>query len=221
MADISGDITDPSRVLPAKSIEGQEQGKGGLPTSSQSFSSFMQKPASGMPGPSSSSHVSPLAMMQGTSTATMTAAPDTNALIQQVSKLQATSSQVQDALSTPNLRLKASTKSLLKTKFNEANDHLQAINTKLGVPSQANQDHLLSSGGPLGKFLGYLTAGQQMMGAAKNQLEQIKKEGTHMSPGDFLLVQVKMNKAQQLLEFSSVLLSNAVSDIKQFMQVQL
>jgi hypothetical protein len=42
-----------------------------------------------------------------------------------------------------------------------------------------------------------------------------------MSPGDFLLVQLKLNKAQQLLEFSSVLLSNAVSDIKQFMQIQI
>ncbi len=49
------------------------------------------------------------------------------------------------------------------------------------------------------------------MQSAQQQLQNLKDKGKSINPGDFLLVQVKMNKAQQEIEFTSVLLSNAVS----------
>jgi len=42
-----------------------------------------------------------------------------------------------------------------------------------------------------------------------------------MNPGDILLIQVKLAKAKQELEYSSVLLSTAVRDIKTLFNIQL
>jgi hypothetical protein len=102
----------------------------------------------------------------------------------------------------------------------DANDNLRTFNAKLGAQAPEEPD-ISKFTGPLGRFFAYLTDGQNQMEAAKQQLQNLKSQGSNISPGDFLLVQVKLNKAQQLLEFTSVLLSNAVSDIKQLMQVQL
>ncbi|MEN9344153.1 MAG: hypothetical protein RLZZ453_940 [Chlamydiota bacterium] len=210
---LPGDIEDPGRIFAPKPIGPGDQQK--MPMSSQPFSSYMK--AAKAPEAQSSQQISPLAMMQGSAPHVTTPNPD--ALLQQVGKLQATSLQLQNHLKTPQLKLKASTKYLLKNKFSEVNENLSAINAKMGA--QPFKENPATIPGPLGKFLGYLTSGQQMLGATKEQLEKVKALGTHMSPGDFLLIQVKLNKAQQLLEFSSVLLSSAVSDIKQFMQIQL
>ncbi len=75
--------------------------------------------------------------------------------------------------------------------------------------------------GPLGKFFAFLNDGVAQLSAAKQQLHQLQEKGGTLSPGDFLLVQVKLNKATQELEYTSVLLSNAVSGFKSLMQVQL
>ena len=208
-------ITDPGRIFPTKQLMPGDQDKGGMPTPSQPFSSFMQKPPTPI---GESSSISPFALMQGSTPVATT--PSTDTMMAQLSKMQATSLDIRNQLATPNLKLKSSTKYLMRNKLSEANDNLRALNSKIGasIPAEPAQSAMV---GPLGKFLAYMTHGQQMMDAAKAQLQQMKAKGTSMAPGDFLLVQLKMNKAQQLLEFSSVLLSNAVSDIKQFMQIQL
>lgn len=212
MVDLPGDIDDVERIFPTSPVGTDAQG--GLPTTAQPFSSFMKGQA---PEATSSAMPSPFAIMQGgTPIAT---APSLDTLMSQIQGMKATAADVQSQLGTANLHLKASTKYLLDNKLSETNSELRGVNAKLGVSASAAEPPQL--GGPLGKFLGYLTTGQSEMDAAKAQLGAIKAKGDSMSPGDFLLVQLKLNKAQQLLEFSSVLLSTAVSDIKQMMQVQL
>ncbi len=209
-------IPDPTSIFPAKSISSGDQEKGGLPTSSQPFSSFMNKKP--LSSTETASHVSPFALMQGN--APLATTPSMDTLIGQMNKIQATSSDIRTQLSSPDLKLKASTKYLLKNKLSESNDNLRSLNTKIGAmnPQEPTSSPIA---GPLGKFINYLTHGQEMMNAAKAQMQAMKTDGKSMAPGDFLLVQLKINKAQQLLEFSSVLLSTSVSDIKQFMQIQL
>lgn len=208
---LPSDIQDPGRISPTKPVSTGESGQG----TTQPFASFMK----GSPTASaSSSMISPFALMQGNTPLATT--PNMDTLLGQVQGMQGTSKDIQNQLGTPHLKLKASTKYLLKNKLSESTDHLRSLNASLGTKAPSAPP-LPSVAGPLGKFLNYITDGQAQMEAAKQQLQNLKANGASLSPGDFLLVQVKMNKAQQLLEFSSVLLSTAVSDIKQMMQVQL
>ncbi len=210
------DIEDPGQIFPTKALESGGK-EGAVP--SQAFSNLMKEGAgSPMAAAGKAPMISPFALMQGTTP--VATAPNMNTLLAQINTVHSTLGDINSQLNTPNLKLKASTKYLVKNKLMEANDHLRSFNSKIGAEVPPEPEHSKFSG-PLGKFLAYLSDGQAQMNSAKAQLQNIKDKGTHMSATDFLLVQVKLNKATQLLEFTSVLLSNAVSDIKQLMQVQL
>ena len=214
---LPGDVEDPGRIYPTKAIGPEGKQSMHLPT--QSFASFM-KPGSANPMMSSGKApmLSPFAMMQGP--APLAAVPSYHTLLTQVNSVHSTLGDINTQLNTPNLKLKASTKYLVKGKMSDANENLRSFNALIGanVPPEPEPSKFT---GPLGRFFSYFTDGQAQLDSAKMQLQSLKDQGTNMSPADFLLIQVKLNKAQQLLEFSSVLLSNAVSDLKQLMQVQL
>jgi len=212
---LPGDSSDVDRIISTRPITpGEEKVPVGQP-----FSSFMQE-AKGMPTPESGkiSMVSPFDLAHGTPLAT--SAPTFDTLLNQVNNAQGTLGDLNTHLSTPGLKLKPSTKYLLKNKMADANQNFRVANAKLGaeVPQEPSQSDFK---GPLGKFLALVSDGQRQMESAQSQLQNLKDKGTNMQPADFLLVQVKMNKAQQELEYSSLLLSNAVSALKQLMQVQL
>jgi hypothetical protein len=210
------DIEDPGRIFASQPIASGE--KEGLSVPTQSFSNVMQGATSPLATAGKSSMISPFALMQGQMPIATT--PSLATLMAQVNNVHSTLGDINNQLNTPKLKLRASTKYLVKSKLSEANENLRTFNAKLGaqVPSEANATQF---SGPLGKFFAYLQEGQAQMEQAQVQLQNLKSKGTQLSPGDFLMIQIKMNKAQQLLEFTSVLLSNAVSDIKQLMQVQL
>ncbi|MBS0605025.1 MAG: hypothetical protein JSS60_08355 [Verrucomicrobia bacterium] len=214
---LPGDVEDPGRIFPTKAIEAGE--KEGMAVPTQSFSAFM-KPGAATPLATAGKApmISPFALMQGQ--APLATTPSMSTLLAQINTVQSTLGDINNQLNTPNLKLKASTKYLVKSKLADANDNLRTFNAKIGADTPPEPD-VSKFSGPLGRFFAYLNDGQAQMESAKQQLQSLKDKGTNISPGDFLLIQVKMNKAQQLLEFTSVLLSNAVSDIKQLMQVQL
>ncbi len=214
------DIEDPGRVFPTTAIgEGAPKE---YSASTQPFSSFMQPggaAASPLMGAGKTPLVSPFSMMQGPTLA-QTATPTLATLAAQVNNVQSTMGDISNQLNTPNLKLKASTKYVVKNKLTDANMTMRSANQKLGADIPDEPDATKFQG-PLGRFFAYLSDGQAQMESAKQQLQNLKAKGDTISPGDFLLVQVKLNKAQQELEFTSVLLSNAVSDLKMLMQVQL
>lgn len=162
--------------------------------------------------------VTPFDLVQGKAPLTQT--PSATTLLAQVGQAQTTLNNLTNNINYPNLKLKAGQKSLLNSKLFDATDSLRAANAKMGaVPEETSAPTQFK--GPLGRFLALLADGQTQLEAAKNQLQNLKNKGEQLSPGDFLLIQVKLNKAQQELDFSSVLLSNAVQDFKLLMQVQL
>lgn len=216
-AELPGGIQDPGRVFSTESIGVGEKEHMALPN--QSFSSFMQKgTASPMETAGKSSMISPFNLMQGQAPVATT--PNMATLLAQINNVHSTLGDISTQLNTPNLKLKASTKYLVKGKLADANEALRTFNAKIGAEVPETPAAAKFSG-PLGRFFAYLNDGQAQMEQAKLQLQKMKESGGHLSPGDFLLVQTRLNKAQQLLEFTSVLLSNAVSGIKQLMQVQL
>jgi hypothetical protein len=214
---LPGDASDVDRIIPTKPITpGEEKVPVGQP-----FSSFMQE-AQGMPTSAASGKapmVSPFDL-PAHGTALGTSAPTFDTLLNQVNNAQSTLGDLNTHLTTPGLRLKPSTKYLVKNKLQDANTNFRVTNAKLGaaIPEEPSMSEFK---GPLGKFLALVQDGQQQMQSAQSQLQDLKDKGTNMQPADFLLVQVKMNKAQQELEYTSVLLSTAVSALKQLMQVQL
>jgi hypothetical protein len=212
---LPGDAGDIDRIVSTKPITpGEEK----VPTG-QPFSSFMQE-SNGSPAPVSgkAAMISPFDLAHGTPLAT--SAPTFDTLLNQVNMAQGTLGDLNTNLQTPGLKLKPSTKYLLKNKITDANTQFRVANAKLGaeVPEESS---LSGFKGPIGKFLALVVDGQRQMESAQTQLQSLKDKGQNMQPADFLLVQVKLNKAQQELEYSSVLLSNAVGAIKQLMQVQL
>ncbi|MCX6988125.1 MAG: hypothetical protein NTZ52_01245 [Chlamydiae bacterium] len=121
----------------------------------------------------------------------------------------------------PDLKLKNSQKHVLNTKLEDATAHIQSAGSKLGAPPTENTTPEKAPGGPLGKFLGYVTNGMEQMDGVQKQLTSISAKGTQLGAADLLLIQVKMNKAQQELDFSSVMLSKVVEDFKTLMNIQL
>ncbi len=217
MVDLPGDVEDPGRIFETTPVGGGAAEKGGLTVPTQQFSTFM-KQGTPMETAGKSSMISPFGLMQGQPP--LAQAPTMDTLLAQINNVQSTMGDINSQLNTPNLKLKSSTKYLVKSKLSDANDNLRTFNSKIGGGLPEEPD-ISEFKGPLGRFFAYLTDGQNQMEAAKKQLQDLKDKGSNISPGDFLLIQVKLNKAQQLLEFTSVLLSNAVSDIKQMMQIQL
>jgi hypothetical protein len=193
-----------------------DEGGGAAASPTQAFDSYMKQPmgTTGQPSPTTS----PFALAGGQ--APLATTPTFNTLLAQTTAAQGALGGIQTQLTTPNLKLKASQKYLLRNKLSDATSHLRTANAKLGA-DPGPEPELPSAGGPIVKFLSYITDGQNQIAIAKEQLEKVKAKGENLSPADMLLVQIKLNKAQQEIEYSSVLLSKAVDAAKQLMNVQI
>lgn len=119
----------------------------------------------------------------------------------------------------PNLKVNEAHRRLLDGKLSDSNAMFRSAAAKMGAP--ISPDTAGAAKNPVEKFLNMVTDGQSQMLAAKKQLQDLKDKGEQLNPGDMLLIQLKLNKAQQLLEFSSVVLSKAVDSFKSLMQIQL
>lgn len=211
------DLSNAERISPTVRIG--EDNKA-LP-SSQPFSSLMKAGESPLANAGKTPMISPFDLMQsGHSPITQTATTDT--LLNQVKHAHSTLGDISNQLNTPKLKLRSSDKYLLKNKLNNTTANLRAVNAKLGTDEEKSEEPPSAKfQGPLGRFMSYLADGQQQLVSAQKQLQSLKAKGDSLSPADFLMIQVKLNKAQQELDFTSVLLSNAVSGFKTLMQVQL
>ncbi len=199
------------RVEVTPPIEGSEE----TAVSGKPFSSYMQGESSLKPTAQSSPSPMDIARPQPT--------PSVPPTIESIStQMQTTSSalgDLQNKLNTPNLKLKPSQKYLLRNKLQEANTQIRAVAEKSGVEVGPNVS-TLARNNPIAKFLAYVTDGEKQLDQAQQSLANFQKKGS-ISPGDMLLMQVKLAKAQQEIEYSSVLLSKAVDDIKVIFNVQI
>jgi hypothetical protein len=203
-----------SPIGPPKSVGGNDSGPPASP--GQSFENFMKPKGAGSPGQVQGA-ASPFALAQGQALATT---PTFDTLVSQTVAAQTALGGVQTQLTTPNLKLKASQKYLLRNKLSEADAHLRSANAKMGV-EPGPEPQLPAGSGPIQKFLAFVNDGQAQIDSAKEQLNKMKERGESLSPGDMMLIQIKINKAQQEIEFSAMLLSKAVDDIKTLMNVQI
>lgn len=136
------------------------------------------------------------------------------------SQLKLASNNIQDMqaqMQTPGLKLRPQDNYALVNHMTQASDSLRSANNKIGV----DPGPMPSSGdGPFSKFMSLITDGSKQIASAQNKLNDIASS-PNINPGEMLMVQVKINQAQQQIEFSSVLLSKAVDDFKQLMNIQI
>jgi flagellar hook-basal body complex protein FliE len=209
------DINPPERIgsiLPA----GEETKD--FTGAASTFSSYMQKTSPVESSAVKSQMISPFDLAQ-TGMKNGLPSPSLGTIMSQVQLAQSTMGDLQSQLSYPGLKLKASEKYVVQNKLSDANTSFKAVNQKLGSPLA--EPPTSEATGPLAKFLDYVSDGVNQMESAKRQIAQLKNKGHSLNPADFLLIQIKMNKAQQELDFTSVLVSKAVENFKTLMNIQL
>lgn len=209
------EISSPTNIDPTKSIQpGQEE----TPKPSQSFDSFM-KDGKPQEGGAKTEGPSPFDLAaQGK--ANITPGPTSESVLGQINSTSSVLGDLQNQLNNKNLKLRQSQKYLLRNKLTNANKNIRTAAEKTGADtgppvSQFNRKN------PVNKFLGLLSDSQSQLSNAQSKIHALNSSGQAMNPGDLLLIQVKLAKAQQELEYSSVLLSTAVSDIKTLFNIQL
>lgn len=215
--------TDPSqlginpsdKIDPTKPVGGESGGN--MP--STSFQSYMEAPTRQNPlTQTPEGSLSPFDLAHGKTV--QTATPTLDTLITQAKVAQTSLGDLSNQMSTPNLKLKQTHKMLLRNKLTEANTNLKAANEKMGAPVAEGKEPPAGAG-PVQKFLGFVADGQTMINSAIQQLHSLKDQNGTLTPGDFLLIQLKINKAQQEIEYSSVLLSKVIDDMRTLMNIQL
>jgi len=198
---------------------GEDQKLGGAPAA-QGFESFMQKAGSSMPESGKPMGISPFDLAHGQTA--LSAGPNFDTLLSQVKSSQTMLGDMTNDLHTKNLKLKQSQKYLLRNKLKNANGYLKAANGKLGAPiPEEKEEQEGKGGGILGKFLNYISDGQNNLAAAQQQLLKLKDKGAALQPADFLAIQVKLAHAQQEIEYASIMLGKAVDNLKTLMNIQL
>ncbi|MFZ4773048.1 MAG: hypothetical protein ACOYK9_03555 [Chlamydiia bacterium] len=159
--------------------------------------------------------------MQALTPASNITGPATMDSVQQ--QMKTTSSQLGDLnqkLNTPNLKLKPSQKFLVRSKLEDAHQNIRESAQKVGVDTGAAPD-LKNEPNPIAKFIALIGDGQKQLEDAQQIIAKASEKGEEMNPSDLLLAQVKMNRAQQQIDFTSVVLSKAVADIKDLFSVQI
>lgn len=127
---------------------------------------------------------------------------------------------VKNQLHTKGLKLKQSDKYLLRSKLSSANENIRSAAEKSGVTTGPKPD-LSQKNSPIAKFLELVTDGQRQLGSAAQELQNLNSSGESVSAAKLLLVQAKLQKASQELDFSSVILGKSTEMLKTLMNVQI
>lgn len=206
--------TDKIGATPAVGPSKSEEQKMGTPAES-TFKSYMeQAPVAPQKG-AAAAQISPFDLAHGGALPS----PSYDTLMAQTKNAQMALGGIQNQLAYPKLKVNEAHRRLLDNKLQDTNSLLRSAASKMGA--EVVPDSTTSAKGVVEKFVGMVTDGQSQLVAAKRQLQNLKDKGEQINPGDMLLIQLKLNKAQQLLEFSSVVLSKAVDSFKMLMQIQI
>ncbi|MCH9811409.1 hypothetical protein K0U07_01440 [bacterium] len=149
------------------------------------------------------------------------APPTMDKIHQQMTSVSGSLGDIKNKLQNKNLKLKNSDKYLVRKKLGNANEHIKAAAKKTGADTGDFEKKLNQSKNPIARFLSMVSDGQHQMVQAADSIKKLNANGKKMQPGDLLLVQIKLNKAQQELNYTSVILGNATSMIKTLFNIQI
>lgn len=189
-----------------------------MPQTGKPFSSYMEgKESNPLMASGKTPQVTPFDLAHGQVPA---AGPSFSTIQEQTKMATTTLGDINNQLKTPKLKLKQSTKYLLKNKLGSAIGHLRSANNKIGG-KDIPQEKLPAGAGPIQKFLNVVTHGQNLLNESQKQLAELSVNNQDFNPAQMLAIQVKLSKATQELSYTSILLSKAVDDLKMMMNIQL
>ena len=185
---------------------------------SQSFDQFMQE--SGQANGPEAQKPSPLDLAaQGRNV--QSTPPTLDSLRAQTESASSVLGDIQTGLNTKNLKLKSPQRYLLNTKLGESNKNIRMAGEAAGA-KMTEPPSTLGRKNPVSKFIDMVNDSQINLEQTQNQLKQLSTDGgKNLNPGKLLLIQVKLSKAQQQLDYSSVVLSKAVEGLKTLFNIQL
>lgn len=204
----------PGEIAGPKAIESNVSAK---PTSSgEKFQSFMQ---AGEAPQKIAQGTGPTPMSLASTGAASNIGQGMNGLLAQATGMQDSLGVVGQQLNTPNLKLNRSQTRLLRNKLTNMQEHTRSAADMLGV--QTPPAEMPHQGGVLVRFLSYLNDGQDQLVAVQQKLKDLAAKKDQLDPADMMRIQIKLNLAQQEIEFSSMLLSKVVSSITTIMGIQI
>lgn len=147
--------------------------------------------------------------------------PPTLATVQsQMQSVAGSLGDIKNQLHTKGLKLKQSEKYLLRSKLTAANANIRGVAERTGVNTGAPVN-LSNTKNPITKFLELVSDGQNQLNSAAMKVHELSTSGKELNASQFLLIQAKLQKAQQELDFTSVLLGKATDTIKTLFNVQI
>ena len=203
----------PSRIAPGKATDPSGAAPSRAP---QGFDSYMQGTSTAKTPPQAGPN--PMDMARGNAPASA-GSPSLDSILSQAKSAQDSLGNVGNQLNTPNLKLKRSQTHLLRNKLQDANGYIRSASSKLGIESPEMQ--MPQGATALDRFLAYVNDGQEQMLQVQQRVKELSESKDELRPADLLYVQVKMNQAQQEIEYSSTLLSKVIDSIKTILNTQL
>ena len=211
-SDLPKDIAKPEKIDPSKGIMPEGEGAGETPP--KPFGPYMKE------GPTEASKAEPSPIDLAKTAPLPPGQPTPESVNAQLTTASGTLGDIQGHLQTKGLKLKRSQNYLLRNKLADSNQHLRAAAQKLGA-SPGALPQIAGRQNPIMRFLGMVTDSQNQIQEAQAKVQEISKNHSSVNPAELLTVQIKISKAQQELEYCSVLLSNAVSSLKMMFNVQI
>ncbi|MEM7174885.1 MAG: hypothetical protein AAF443_03010 [Chlamydiota bacterium] len=222
MADSTEDIPGASGINSPGQIPGSDDQT--TPSSGQSFESYMQPEqgsTEGSPNASEGKSAGPIDL--AAQDHPIGAPPTMDSILQQMSSTSSMVGDLQNQLynNKDKLKLKQTKKnSLFRGKITSSNQNIRTAAQKAGV-DPGSPPNWSAKKSPVEKFLALLGDSQVQLQNTQKMVTELRDKNGMISPGNLLLIQTKLARAQQELEYSSVLLTKAVDDIKQMFNIQI
>ncbi|MGR3973895.1 MAG: hypothetical protein QRY72_04955 [Candidatus Rhabdochlamydia sp.] len=180
-----------------------------LSSSAKPFKSYMEE------APSKSSSPSPLSPAQNR--LMNLSNPSWESLMNQVKASQTLLGDMNTDLNTKDLKFKRSEQALLKKKLKTASSYLKSADAKLQQQTTTAESKPFL----LNQLIDYVDEGQSHLSSVQKNLSSLMKKGDLLHPAEFLMVQLKLARAQQALESSSIMISKLTDGLKTMMNIQL
>ena len=214
MAELPEDITSPNRIDPTRPKEKETLGTS---EDNNAFKQHMNVPS----GAAKTNSPSPIDLANTQKVSSPSTPPTMESVQQQMNSVSGSLGDIKTHLHTKGLKLKHSEKLLVRKKLSNAQEHITTVSKKLGNNTESLAAKLNRSRNPVAKFLSMVSDGQHQMIKAAETLKKLNADGQSVNPAKLLLVQIKLNKAQQELNYTSVILGNATSMIKTLFNIQI
>lgn len=150
------------------------------------------------------------------------AANDTKKLVAQIDTTVQNIQKAKQQLAQPDARVKTSTQFLLKNRLNEINENIKTAFKQAGIEGEYEAPQRMGGfTNPLQRFLGMLTNGQKQLESLGKRIQALSENDGPPNPAKMLMLQDRMNRIQQQIEFFTSLLNKGLESVKTIMNVQI